>query len=271
MNEDFYVGYQSNAPQGISRFVKGVVAGIAILLVALGWLLARSQRGFISSTYQYAEESIIKGWLSDQPVPSIQVPLGKDHSTDLVQIIPIVQFGKIGGQELTRPWKDRARTWVRAKGHLIYYQGKALLEIPDGQNLQESQSPPGGAPPSLSLQGKTTQITLQGEILDAKCYFGVMKPGHGKPHRSCAIRCISGGIPAVLEVKDRANNQEYYLIKEVGGYKNMILDKVGERVTVRGTVQKIGDWPVLTLQNVISTDNKNNRDNIAAYDLSLCF
>ena len=27
------------------------------------------------------------------------------------------------------------------------------------------------------------------------CFLGVMKPGRSKPHRACAVRCISGGIP----------------------------------------------------------------------------
>ena len=54
--------------------------------------------------------------------------------------------------------------------------------------------------------------TLRGEIVDIKCYLGVMKPAHGKPHRSCAARCISGGIPPVLMVKDRDGDTNYLLL-----------------------------------------------------------
>jgi hypothetical protein len=43
--------------------------------------------------------------------------------------------------------------------------------------------------------------TLIGEIVDSKCYLGVMNPGALIPHRACAIRCISGGIPPVLLVR----------------------------------------------------------------------
>jgi hypothetical protein len=29
-------------------------------------------------------------------------------------------------------------------------------------------------------------MTLTGEIVDSKCYLGVMNPGQGKVHRDCA-------------------------------------------------------------------------------------
>lgn len=47
-------------------------------------------------------------------------------------------------------------------------------------------------------------MTLEDEIIDPKCYFGVI-PGKGKIHRSCAIRCISDGIPPVLATTDKNN------------------------------------------------------------------
>jgi len=37
-----------------------------------------------------------------------------------------------------------------------------------------------GTPPKEMI----SKMTLQGEIIDPKCYFGVMKPGKGKIHRS---------------------------------------------------------------------------------------
>ena len=43
--------------------------------------------------------------------------------------------------------------------------------------------------------------TFVGEIVDSKCFLGVMNPGRLTPHRACAIRCISGGVPPVLLVR----------------------------------------------------------------------
>jgi len=44
--------------------------------------------------------------------------------------------------------------------------------------------------PSTSLGTQT----LVGEIVDSKCFLGVMNPGQLTTHRACAIRCISGGV-----------------------------------------------------------------------------
>jgi hypothetical protein len=38
-------------------------------------------------------------------------------------------------------------------------------------------------------------VVLTGEILDAKCWFGAMRPGHGKTHKACAALCAQGGLP----------------------------------------------------------------------------
>ena len=54
--------------------------------------------------------------------------------------------------------------------------------------------------------------TLVGEIVDSKCYLGVMNPGSLTPHRACAIRCISGGIPPVLLVHQTNGTALYFLL-----------------------------------------------------------
>jgi hypothetical protein len=87
-------------------------------------------------------------------------------------------------------------------------------------------------------------MTLQGEIIDPKCYFGVMKPGFGKIHRSCAVRCISGGIAPVLATSDENNISKYYLITDEDGnaiHKD-ILPFIGKPCKINGVVEKIDDW-----------------------------
>lgn len=37
-----------------------------------------------------------------------------------------------------------------------------------------------------------------GEVIDAKCWFGAMRPGSGIPHRACASLCLRGGLPIGL-------------------------------------------------------------------------
>jgi hypothetical protein len=72
---------------------------------------------------------------------------------------------------------------------------------------------------------------LTGEIVDSKCYFGVMNPGAGKVHRDCAVRCISGVIPPAFLVQDSSGNTITLLL---ANWKRELLEHIAEPVTIRG-------------------------------------
>ena len=85
-------------------------------------------------------------------------------------------------------------------------------------------------------------IEVQGEIDDHKCFFGVMKPGFGKVHLSCAVRCIAGGIPAILTTNPLPGEKaEYYFLTGIGGksINNDLLKYVGMPVSIRGVLRKV--------------------------------
>jgi hypothetical protein len=86
--------------------------------------------------------------------------------------------------------------------------------------------------------------TLTGEIIDPKCYLGAMNPGEGKPHRSCAIRCISGGIMPVLTWTDNTGKKYYAALTGKNGksINNEILFAVAEPVKVKGKLYKVDNW-----------------------------
>jgi hypothetical protein len=86
-------------------------------------------------------------------------------------------------------------------------------------------------------------VTLTGEIVDSKCYLGVMNPGRTKVHRDCAARCISGGIPPALVTSDG-----FYML--VGGdgrpLNHELLQWVAETIEVHGNLERSGE--ALTLR-----------------------
>ena len=88
-----------------------------------------------------------------------------------------------------------------------------------------------------------TAVWTVGEIIDSKCYFGVMKPGRGKPHRACAARCISGGVPPVLLITDRRGERRYLLLVGANGQalSTELVPLVAEPVEVEGEVVRSGD------------------------------
>jgi hypothetical protein len=90
-------------------------------------------------------------------------------------------------------------------------------------------------------------VVLVGQIVDSKCFFGVMKPGELAPHRACAVRCISGGIPPVLVVRDAEGSAAYYLLADEDGraVNERVLDKIAVPVSVAGELVRHGDLLVL--------------------------
>ena len=63
-----------------------------------------------------------------------------------------------------------------------------------------------------NTRGKLPQVvslgmsTLVEELVDTKCFLGVMRPASGNVHRGCAVRCLGGGAPPALLVRDEQEN-----------------------------------------------------------------
>ena len=86
-------------------------------------------------------------------------------------------------------------------------------------------------------------MRLAGEIVDGKCYLGVMNPGEGKVHRDCAARCIAGGAPPLLAV---AGGPPRGRLVSLAGSRGesihaQVLDFVAEPVTIEGELIRHGD------------------------------
>ena len=92
-----------------------------------------------------------------------------------------------------------------------------------------------------------TPVTLRGEIVDSKCYLGVMNPGESKTHRDCAVRCISGGAPPLFVARDRDGRSIQMLLVGDDGRSihRDVLPWVAEPIEVSGRLASTGDLFVL--------------------------
>jgi hypothetical protein len=74
-----------------------------------------------------------------------------------------------------------------------------------------------------------------------------MNPGQLLPHRACAIRCISGGIPPVLLVRQKDGPPIYLLLVSADGgpVNQQVLDMVAEPVQITGEIERQGDLLIL--------------------------
>jgi hypothetical protein len=144
-------------------------------------------------------------------------------------------------------------TRVRLEATRVESPLGSMLELVDG--TLEPLAPDPGAAAEAAAGAATVavedlgRIEVVGEIVDSKCYLGVMKPGRGKPHRSCAARCLSGGIPPQLLVVSEAGASRLLLLAGSGGDPlppPSFLGLVGEPVIASGAlVRRAG---VLVLQ-----------------------
>lgn len=89
--------------------------------------------------------------------------------------------------------------------------------------------------------------TLVGEVVDSKCYLGVMNPGQLTPHRACAIRCISGGKPPILLVRQTNGVALHFLLVSSDGrpVNKEVLNMVAEPVQITGEVVRQGQLLIL--------------------------
>ena len=107
---------------------------------------------------------------------------------------------------------------------------------------------------SSSARRLLGHVEVTGEIVDSKCFLGVMKPGKGKPHRSCAARCLAGGIPPQLLVVSAEGASRLLLLADAQGgplAAESFLDLVGEPVMASGAVERRAGLLVLRLDDAL--------------------
>lgn len=233
---DFYVGYKPQAPTVLARFVRRVVLVLVMTAPVFALILAASQSPFASSVFEYGTVREFEGRIATSPYPMLEVARPAPEAPEAHLL---VEFGKRGAGDAVAGLDGSA---VKLEGQLIFRGDSRMIEL--------SATPvadPDSHPRSLAGERSLGEHRLAGEIVDGKCHLGVMKPGHGKTHRACAVRCISGGAPPMLWVRDRAGRERQFLLVGRDGRQlgSELLDVVAEPVEVAGEVVLRGDLWIL--------------------------
>lgn len=251
--DEFYVGYLPKAPTGIARTVRLVVVILLTDVLIIAFALTRFERGFSTSQFEYGTLTEVEGQLLRSPVPTLRVQVGNDATGQpIYKSILLVNFLKFGAEPLLEAYTQKgvseSESLVRLRGTLIYHDGLTVMELTEQEQallaIKKAKKP---LPAVQKSRLGTVQLT--GEIVDPKCYFGAMKPGESKPHRDCAIRCISGGIPPVFVLKNEQGVATYLFLTDKQGHpvNEQILNYVAVPVRLRGNLQKINEWMVLQI------------------------
>ena len=237
----FYVGYQRRAPAALARFLRRGSIALLALAAAVAALLAAGQKRFGSGVFEYGTERELAGVIAERPVPLLVVPRpGAVAGVAGASRYPLVARGKHGAGAAVAGLGGAP---VRAVGTLIHRPGTTMLELAPGS---PARVPSGAGEPAAAGEELGTH-TLRGEIVDSKCWLGVMKPNRRRPHRACAALCIRGGIPPALVVDFEGGGEAMFLLVDGAGgaLGRRVLDLVAEPVEIRGRVARHGDLLVL--------------------------
>jgi len=246
MNDEFYIGWEAKAPADIGRTVRRAVACLLAIALLAAAVLAIAQRTIGVSVFEWGTLKDFSGIMQSQPYPHLLVPrpgvTAGQVSFSSYYLVKPFKFGL--DPEIAARFDGKA---VTLRGTLIYRGNQTMIEaLPDSVKPANNTSPDLAKAASLQPLDLGRQ-TLVGEIVDSKCYLGVMNPGQLAPHRACAIRCISGGIPPVFLVRQTDGPALYLLLVSTDGkpVNQQVLDKIAEPLEITGDVSRLGSLLVL--------------------------
>jgi hypothetical protein len=231
MSDEFYVGYLPKAPAKLARRIARVAIGLVLAFSAIAAAFVLNQAPYAASRFEYGWFRQYRGVIEELPYPMLQT-----HDSTFLLVAP----GKHGLSGAVRGLQGKA---VKFEGSLIERAGDRMLEVRP-ESLHRAAgilTPP--AEPMVSLG----EVKLRGEIVDSKCYLGVMNPGEGKVHRDCAARCISGGVPPVFIVRDGFGATRVLLLTGSDGrhLNGDVLSYVAEPLEIEGELLRRGSHFIL--------------------------
>lgn len=235
---DFYVGYLPKAPTALARFVRRVIVALGLIAITAALVLVVGQMPFANSAFEYGKLRTLEGVIATRPFPTLLVARpGQTGQEDKYSRYLLVAPGKHGADDLVASFDGKR---VRLQGQLIYREGGTMVEITPG-SIAVTDSVP-------TIQETTRDlgiVTVTGEIVDSKCYLGVMNPGQGKVHRDCAARCLSGGIPPIFVTTD--GHKQFLLVGLDGRAlgRDALLEFIAEPIQIQGELLESGSMQLL--------------------------
>jgi len=238
---DFYVGYLPEAPTTLRARTRRVTFGLMAVAWALGLTIVSVLRPMPLANFEFGVVRSFTGRISEQPVPTLEVDRPGTTEGPPSRFLLVSGFKWGAGAEIAG--LDGRR--VTLQGSLVFRDDRTMIELaPGGLRLLEDEANPADQPRPPVILG---EHTLRGEIVDSKCFLGVMNPGNLKVHRACAARCISGGIPPVLAVRDESGVASYLVLVGADGrmVNDEILAMIAEPLEISGTVERHDDLLIL--------------------------
>jgi DMSO/TMAO reductase YedYZ heme-binding membrane subunit len=244
-NTEFFIGWSNDIPISISLFLKKSVITIGAVVVILALGLSNFSHELKDSKFKFGDLQVYEGILYKDPVPRLIIG-NKDHL--------LVDFGKFSALKSIHEYEQKNQidldgTQVKVEGTAVTYDGRGLIEL--SYQVESILSHEDSSVLSNNAKTDLGFISLTGEVLDAKCFFGVMNPGEGPVHQFCASLCIQGGIPAIIFDNSKS---EYYILKGPQGsdINKKLAPLAGEILKVSGNSYSINNWRYVDIDGNIN-------------------
>jgi nitrite reductase/ring-hydroxylating ferredoxin subunit/DMSO/TMAO reductase YedYZ heme-binding membrane subunit len=254
--DPLFIGWRPRLPLPHARATRRLCLRLAAAGLVVGALLAAGHGPFRGGGFEYGTARRLEGVVTLRPQPMLRVARPGTLAGLPVPVVSrylLVAPGKHGATGLVAGLDG---VEVAAYGTLIWRDGRTMLELaarPEPLDERSRTSPaPGSATPAgdggdAGAPVALGRVTLAGEIVDSKCWLGVMVPGQGRVHRACAIRCLSGGIPPLFHVATDDGRDVALLLVGADGAPlgPVLLDRVAEPLLATGELVRHGDLLVL--------------------------
>lgn len=239
MSDDFFIGWAETS-RPTRRFLLGAAGGLILAGAGAASVLSASQDNPGRGLWDQGDVRDWTGLLVRAPYPML---LMREASGD-VRTAFLATNGKLGVQPRL-PGTLNGEVTVRASA--IERGRNLMLAVSDDTGWIRPAIAAAASPPVAKEVGCTVLI---GEILDAKCWFGAMKPGFGKTHKSCAALCARGRLPLAFCAPGGAlcagEEPALLLLDETGApHGREIIPLVADPVRASGTLWRLGDLMTL--------------------------
>jgi hypothetical protein len=238
-NNEFYIGYLPHAPAGLGKLLRRVIILLLSVAAIFAVILVINQKPFYPSVFAFGNVRTFEGIVKEHPYPTLLVARpGEAGALPEYSQYYLAGYGKFGAADWVKGMDGKP---VQLQGALIYRDGQTMIKIGEANAIKLL----GGVSTvleSFSLNSQAGKnlgaFQLNGEIVDSQCYLGVMNPGESKPHKECAVRCISGGVPPIFVVKNSEGVANYFLLVSHEGktVNQEILPLVADPVQIAGEV-----------------------------------
>ncbi|NWG72115.1 MAG: hypothetical protein HXY23_10975 [Parvularculaceae bacterium] len=235
-DRDFFIGW-ARAPVADRRFILGSLPFALAGAAGLGFLSAQGLGPPGAGAWKTGAVHRVTGVLATRPYPMLYV--ADPASPFDVRTVLVVAQGKCTSSLDLAAKDGRA---FRASGVLIERGNRQMLEVPLALEDWIAPSAEGVKLPPL-LPEPLGRARLSGQIMDSKCFFGVMRPSRGRTHKACASLCIRGGIPPSFWARGADGREAVLLMTDAkgGALGESILPFVADPVEAEGELVRVGD------------------------------